>query len=423
MKLESNTSLFVADQEKKVRQHTASSRLKSWLRSLGPGIITAALVFGPSKITITSKLGAEYGFALLWAVVLAIFFMAVFTSMSGRIGAATSQSLLSTVRQKWGKPMAIALGFGIFLVTASFQAGNSIGIGISLAELTHTSRVQWIVIFNIIGIGLLFFRAFYKVLEKIMLFLISMMLFAFVSTLLLSKPGLSNVATGLIPSVPQGSFILVIAFFASTFSIVGAFYQSYLVQERIRVRPNVKTKSTDSLPGILILGLLSAIVIISAATILHPKGIKINNATDMAKALEPIFGKYASSLFLSGLFGASFSALIGNATVGGTLLGDALGFGGRLNSKVVKILIALVMVIGATVAIVFGALPLELIILAQTVTIFIVPFIGIAMYIIANDAAIMGSLKNKMLAKIAGGIGLIIVVALALLSIKNLFFK
>ena len=404
------------------KQHTTSSHLKNWLRSLGPGIITAALVFGPSKITITSKLGAEYGFALLWAVVLAIFFMAIFTSMSGRIGAATSQSLLSTVRQKWGKPMAIALGFGIFLVTASFQAGNSIGIGISLAELTHTSRVQWIVIFNIIGIGLLFFRAFYKVLEKIMLFLISMMLFAFVSTLLLSKPGLSNVATGLIPSVPQGSFILVIAFFASTFSIVGAFYQSYLVQERIRVRPGVKVKSNDSLPGILILGLLSAIVIISAATILHPKGIKINNATDMAKALEPIFGKYASSLFLSGLFGASFSALIGNATVGGTLLGDALGFGGRLNSKVVKILIALVMVIGATIAIVFGTLPLQLIVLAQTVTIFIVPFIGIAMYFIANDGAIMGSLKNKMIAKIAGGIGILIVIALALLSIKNLFF-
>lgn len=402
---------------------TRSFRVKSgdWLRSLGPGIITAALVFGPSKITITSKLGAEYGFALLWAVVLAIFFMVIFTSMSARIGAATSQSLLSTIRQKWGKPVAVALGMGIFLVTASFQAGNSIGIGISLAELTHTSRVQWIIIFNILGIGLLFFRSFYKILEKIMLFLISIMLFAFVSTLLLSKPGLSNVLSGLVPSIPDDSFVLVIAFFASTFSIVGAFYQSYLVQEKIRIRPEVKVKAHDSFPGIFILGLLSAIVIISAATILHPKGIKVNNATDMAKALEPIFGKYAASLFLSGLFGASFSALIGNASVGGTLLADALEFGGRLNSKVVRILIALVMIIGATIAIAFGKLPLELIILAQTVTIFIVPFIGIAMYAIANDARIMGAHKTNRGTKIAGGIGLLILIGLALLSIKNIF--
>ncbi len=147
------------------KEYKALSRLKNWLRSLGPGIITAALVFGPSKITITSKLGAEYGFALLWAVVLAIFFMVIFTSMSARMGAAISQSLLTTIRQKLGKPIAVALGVGIFLVTASFQAGNSIGIGISLAELTHTSRMQWIIIFNIIGIGLLFFKSSEGVIE------------------------------------------------------------------------------------------------------------------------------------------------------------------------------------------------------------------------------------------------------------------
>src|SRR5687768_7518155 len=76
---------------------------KRWLRSLGPGIITAALVFGPSKMTITSKLGAEYGYALLWIVAVAIFFMTIFTVMSARIGEATSQSLLSAIRQKWGK--------------------------------------------------------------------------------------------------------------------------------------------------------------------------------------------------------------------------------------------------------------------------------------------------------------------------------
>lgn len=63
--------------------------LKKWLRSLGPGIITAALVFGPSKMTITSKLGAEYGYSLLWIVAVAIFFMAIFTAMSARIGLAT----------------------------------------------------------------------------------------------------------------------------------------------------------------------------------------------------------------------------------------------------------------------------------------------------------------------------------------------
>ncbi len=73
--------------------------------------------------------------------------------------------------------------------------------------------------------------------------------------------------------------------------------------------------------------------------------------------------------------------MIGNAALGGTLLGDALGYTGQLQSSMVRFLIGVVMVIGAAVAIIFGKLPLQLIVLAQAVTIFIVPFIGIALYL------------------------------------------
>lgn len=396
--------------------------MRKWLSVLGPGIITAALVFGPSKMTITSKLGAEYGYDLLWIVVVAIFFMTIFTSMAARIGAATRESLLSTIREKWGKPMSVAVGVGVFLVTASFQSGNSVGVGISLAEMTHTRPLQWIIIFNVLGLALLFFRTFYKMLEQVMLLLVGMMLFAFITTLVMSNPGLPDVARGLIPSVPQGSSGLVIAFLASTFSIVGAFYQSYLVQERLRIRPDLPERRNDSVPGILILGVMSAIVLICAAAVLHPNNGKVNNATDMAKALEPMFGKYAAIIFLSGLFAASFSSLIGNATVGGTLLSDALGYGRDMNSKIVRALIALVMVIGATIAVLFGKAPLELIVIAQSITIFVVPLIGIAMYSIANDVKVMGSLKNTVMIKVFGGLGLLIIISLALVNMKELFF-
>ena len=132
---------------------------------------------------------------------------------------------------------------------------------------------------------------------------------------------------------------------------------------------------------------------------------------------------FRSDIFLAGLAGASFSALIGNATLGGTLSADALGYGGMLSSKVTRILIALIMIIGAIVAIVFGGLPLQLIILAQAVTIFIVPFIGIALYLVANDRKLMGDYCNKSFSNISGGIGLIVMIFLAISNIKELFFK
>lgn len=394
----------------------------AWLRLLGPGMITAALVFGPSKVTLTSKLGADYGFDLLWIVVVAIFFMVIFTAMAARIGMASDVSFLSLIRQKWGSTVAVLSGVGVFLVCASFQAGNSIGIGISIAELFDSSPKPWIIAFNLFGIALLFFRSFYKVLERIMIGLIILMLAAFLVTFFLTKPSVSQIAGGLVPVVPAGSLGLVIAFMASCFSVVGACYQSYLMQERRRIRPNEKQSGRDSFPGILILGIMSAIVLICAASVLHPQGLKVNSGSDMAKVLEPLFGNYASVFFLIGLFGAAFSSLIGNASLGGTLMSDALGYGSSFNSKVVRGLIALVMVIGATVAVAFGSLPIQLMIFAQSITIFVVPFIGAALYMIANDRAIMHDLTNARSTKVFGALGVLILAVLAVWNVKTLFF-
>lgn len=404
------------------------SNILSWLKGLGPGLIIAALVFGPSKMTITSKLGANYGFDLLWIIAVAIFFMVIFTNMSARIGYATQQSLLSSIKARWGKGVGIIIGIGVFLVCTSFQAGNSVGVGVAMAELTHTSTTPWIIAFNIISIALLFFRAFYKVLEWLMIALIGLMLLSFIVTVFMINPDLQQTAAGFIPSIPEGSQGLVIAFMASCFSIVGAFYQSYLVQERRRIRgqqPNQAEprRRSDSVTGIIILGFMSAIVLICAAAILHPRNITVNTASDMSLALEPLFGSYASGLFLIGLFGASFSSIIGNAGVGGLLLGDALGYGNNFSAKSIRFFIALVMLAGAIIAIAFGKLPLELIVFAQSVTIFVVPVVGIAMYLIANDEKIMGKDKNSAFVKVAGALGLLVILALAIINFKDIFLK
>jgi Mn2+/Fe2+ NRAMP family transporter len=149
----------------------------------------------------------------------------------------------------------------------------------------------------------------------------------------------------------------------------------------------------------------------------------VSSAAEMGKALEPLFGKHASSLFFIGLFGASFSSLVGNATVGGALLGDALGFGSSLNSKKVKVLISVVMILGSIVAITFGRLPLELIVLAQSVTIFLVPFIGVSIFIIASSKKIMGNNANNLFYKIGGFFGLAVIFVLMFSNVYDMFLK
>lgn len=175
------------------------------------------------------------------------------------------------------------------------------------------------------------------------------------------------------------------------------------------------------MPGILILGVMSAIVLICAAVVLNPKNVTVNSGSDMAGALEPLFGDHASAFFLTGLFGAAFSSLVGNASLGGILMGDALGHGSNFNSKTTRVLIASIMILGASIAIIFGSLPIQLMIFAQSVTILVVPFIGIALYTIANDARIMGRWKNTTFTRIAGAVGLLLLVGLAVKNAMNLF--
>ena len=134
-----------------------------------------------------------------------------------------------------------------------------------------------------------------------------------------------------------------------------------------------------------------------------------------------MYGEWANSIFMLGLFGASFSSLIGNATIGGTLFADALSLGNNLNSWPVKLMIMVIIILGALIALTFGKLPLELIVFAQGVTIFIVPFIGLGMFLIANNKKIMGDLVNGTTSKVLGFIGLIVLFALAVSNFYRLF--
>jgi manganese transport protein len=198
----------------------------------------------------------------------------------------------------------------------------------------------------------------------------------------LSRPDFSEIIASLVPTLPEHSLVLVVALTASSFSIGGAFYQSYLVQAKGWKRKDHSKASREGFSGIMVLGLISAMILISAGSVLKPMGVEVTSVSDMARALEPVYGQLATSVFMVGLFGASFSSLIGNSTIGGSIFAGVLGLGSNINDKKVKYMIMMIMILGAAISIIFGESPLELIVFAQGLTIFIVPFIGVAMFVI-----------------------------------------
>lgn len=349
--------------------------------------------------------------------------MSAFTIASTRIGLYSDQTLIQEIRTRYGNTVCLIIGVGLFIVAASFQAGNSIGAGMVFGELFHSASTPWVMGFSLVAIALLFFDTFFRILERIMIALVVIMLLSFVTTLIISKPNWATLFSQFNFSLPDGSEFLTIALIASSFSIAGAFYQSYLVQEKGWSKSASKLYERESLSGILILGVITATVMLVAASVLFPKGIQVNSATEMGMALEPIFGKYASIVFMAGLFAASFSSLLGNATLGGVLLSDALNIGSKLKSQKVRYVIMSVIVIGASVAVAFGSLPIQLIIMAQGFTIIVVPVIGAVLLLMAIHKSKNEGMPLGLGLKLLMFLGLIILVLLAGANVYSIFIK
>tara|TARA_R110002049_G_scaffold28018_5_gene96686 strand:+ start:46744 stop:47925 length:1182 start_codon:yes stop_codon:yes gene_type:complete len=393
------------------------------MKHLGPGIITAALVFGPGSLTINTKLGSSYGYSLLWVLIIAMILMMAFTTMSAKIGLYGRGSFIQRIKDEMGKPIALITGVGIFLTTASFQAGNTIGASIAFAELFSSTLLLWIVIFSTSAIFFLFFKSFYKILEKLMIGLVLLMLISFLLTLIMAKPNFTEIFRGLSPSIQQGSEFLVITLMASSFSIVGAFYQSYLVGEKGWGSGEKGDCLKESRTGIITLGLLSTLVMFCAAAVLHENNVEVRSASDLGMALEPLFGSFTSNVFMIGLFAASFSSMIGNATIGGVILADTFFSVSSLNNIKVRLMIILVVLIGAVIAFVFGALPLELIIFAQGITVMVVPLAAVLILLFASTKRISYELRNKFYLNVVGIIGIITLLLMSIYSFQYLFLS
>ncbi|WP_027946066.1 Nramp family divalent metal transporter [Amycolatopsis taiwanensis] len=398
--------------------NTAAPRVRR-RGGLGPAFVTAALVFGPGSITTASSIGARFSYDLVWAPVLATVLMLCFVDISVRIGLSTDRGPVGTVADRFGRGIAIAVALGAFGVVTSFQAGNSVGTGAASQVLFGGNVGLFAALFTVLAIGFLWLPSLYKNLERVMVAIILVMLAIFVITAVIARPDLGAMLAGLVPSLPSGSSALVVGAVATTFSVVGAFYQIQLVREKGWGPGDYAIARRDATIGTLALGVLSFVIMIAAAAVLNPRGVKVSSPADMATILEPTVGHWASVLFAVGLWAAAFSSLVGNATIGGSMLAGAAGKeDGGLRSKFVKVCITVVMVLGGLVAIVFGGIPVQLIVTAQAVTIFVAPAIGIVLVILGHHKK-RGSLTIGPFRTVLAIIGFAFLVLLAVSYVRN----
>ncbi len=395
---------------------------RSLLRSLGPGFITAAVVIGPGSVTVASKIGASAGMSLLWAVIVAGSFMMLYTAMSARIGVLNKHSLLTLVATHYGRWLAVVMGILAFVVCASFQMGNYLACSTALKTLTGIHEMVWMAVVGLTALVFVFAaKKLYQAMEKVMLALVMFMLVAFIINLIVSKPTLSEVFAGLIPSRWPGAMTgLVTAMVATTFSVIAALYQSTMAQQKGWGASDLRLGLTDTMVGIGVLTGISIVITMTSASVL--RGAVIADASDLARQLDPLLGHASVIIFSLGFLAASFSSTIVNAMIGGGLLADSMGMSSDINARPSRMLTAFGMAVGMAAGIytLFTNTPLGGIVLAQKSTILAVPLCALVMIVLANDKRVVGTHRNSLLSNAWAVVALLVLVWMSVYRVMEM---
>ncbi len=385
-------------------------KIREIVGAIGPAFIMASVVLGPGSITTSSKIGADYGYQLLWIIVLAAIAMGAYIMMAARFGVSHEKSILNTIADSYGRWFAGLIGISCFLMASSFQFGNNLGVATAMQTITGIPEPVWPIMFTSMAIILVFYaKNLYKVLEKLMMVLVMTMIVAFFINLVFTKPDLAATAKGFIPTIPNHAYNEVAALVATTFCLHIAIYQSYLVQNKGWKIDDLKSSMRDNIAGIIMLGGISMLIIMTSAAALNPRGIHIATAADMAIQLEALFGPFAKIIFSIGLWAAAFSSLTVNAVVGGGLMADGLGLGRTMDEKWPKIFTVFGMLVGMMIAVFFKGNIVHALVLAQASSLFAVPAVAIGLFMILNNKKVMGKLVNTWQQNIVAVFGLFLI--------------
>jgi NRAMP (natural resistance-associated macrophage protein)-like metal ion transporter len=310
--------------EKELRQNGWLGKIKVYLKSLGPGLITGASDDDPSGIGTYSQTGAQFGYAQLWMALFTFPLMTVVQEVCARIALHTGRGLAEVIREHYPKPILYVSVLLLFIA-------NTINIGADLGAMAASCQSLlsipfsiWLVALTLLTILLEIFVS-YKQYARLLRFL-TLSLFAYIlAAFVVSQDWRQVFYSTIIPTIQfnKDYALNLVAVLGTTISPYLFFWQAAQeVEEDIDSgktskaagkgvsKTELKWMRTDVTSGMLFSNLVMWFIIITTASTLFRHGITdIDSAPKAAEALRPIAGRFASILFAAGIVGTGLLAV------------------------------------------------------------------------------------------------------------------
>jgi manganese transport protein len=398
------------------------------LRNFGPGALVAAAFIGPGTVTTATLAGANFGYALLWALVFATLAAIILQDMAARLGTITQMGLGEALRIRlkaslWRWPLFALIMVALYLGNAAYQAGNLSGAALGIEAVIGTGEYTFrlAVLFIAVIAGVILWLGNYKQIEKILIALVLFMGLAFVATFIVVQPDISAMTNGLfVPTIPDGSLLTIIALIGTTVVPYNLFLHASAAKGKWEGKENLSAARTDTIVAIGFGGLITIFIVSTAAASMFARGLSISSASDMALQFEPLFGVSSRYLMGLGFFAAGLSSSITAPLATAYAISEIAGIKGGVTAPKFRAISLSVLLLGMMAALT-GIKPITIIVGAQFANGLLLPIIAAFLLFAMNQKTMLSEYANGWKANLAGTTVLIIALGLGLRMVAKSF--
>lgn len=388
------------------------------------GIVTSIGGFlEVGSIATSAQAGSEFGFQLGWALLLGALGLMFLMEMSGRLSAITKRTFADQLRERFGISFFLLPLIAMLVVSFLVLSSEIGGVAIALQMATGVRFAFWALPVAFVG-WLVLWRGTFGSVEKgaATLGLVS---FVFAIGAAALHPRWTSVGAGLIPTAPSHDrarywYLALSVLGASISPYLYFFYSSGAVEDKWTPEHLVVNRATASI-GNLFGGGLSLMVLVVAALVFLPRGIRIDRYEQLGMILTPVLHHPGFVYFLATLSITCFGTTLEIALSLAYVLAQGLGWAWSENLRPARdsrfTATYTLMIFLAAIPILVGTDVLKLTNFSMVLTAASLPISVLPLVVLMNDRDVMEKHVNGIAGNLALGAIAVISIVLFLVAV------
>jgi Mn2+/Fe2+ NRAMP family transporter len=404
-------------------------RLTLLLAVVGPGLITSNVDNDAGGIATYSQAGAQYGYAMLWALIPMTIALYVTEEMCARMGVMTGKGLSDLIREEFGFRSTFFVMVTGFFVDLANVVAEFAGVAASM-EMFHVSRYISVPIAALL-VWILVLRGTYRQVEVIFLIACGFYVTYIISAVLAKPDWLEAAKHVVIPNLAfnSGYLVTLTALVGTTIAPWQFFYlQAGFVEKKVGPRNYPQARADVLIGSISCMVIVFFIIVATAATLWVSGQRDITDAVQAAKALIPLAGKWAGFTFAFGLLNASLFAASILPLSTAHVICEGLGFEAGIDhkfkdAKIFYSLYTVLIVVGAGIILLPHVPIWKIFIFSQVGNGVWLPIVIIFILLLVNRRDLMGEHVNTLTFNIVAWATAIAMIILTLVLVYTSLFQ